>query len=240
MGTVEPPRESGAAHLAGPPDSGFAPAVTGADGEGRSARKRRAIMEAATSLFLRNGYQGTSMDEIAALAAVSKQTVYKNFADKERLFTDIVLGITGSSDEIVRAMTHVLDGTDDVEGALTALARRYLTAVLQPHVVRLRRLVIAEADRFPELARTYYQRAPARALDTLASAFGDLAKRGLLHLDDPRLAAGHFAYLILSIPQDEAMFCVAESFTAAEIEQFADAGVRVFLAAYRPAGQPDP
>jgi TetR/AcrR family transcriptional repressor of mexJK operon len=236
MGPVEPGRESGAGYLNGPPDSG----VVGPDGEGRSARKRRAIMEAATALFLRNGYQGTSMDEIAALAVVSKQTVYKNFADKERLFTDIVLGITGSSDEIARAMTHVLDGTDDVEGALTALARRYVTAVLQPHVVRLRRLVIAEADRFPELARTYYRRAPARALDTLASAFGELARRGLLRLDDPRLAAAHFAYLILSIPQDEAMFCVAESFAAAELEQFADAGVRVFLAAYGPGGQPDP
>src|SRR5437868_81719 len=54
---------------------------------GRSARKRRAIMEAATTLFLRNGYQGTSMDDIAAAAAVSKQTVYKNFGDKGRLFT---------------------------------------------------------------------------------------------------------------------------------------------------------
>ena len=47
-----------------------------------SARKRSAILEAATTLFLRNGYRGTSMDEIAALAAVSKQTVYKHFADK--------------------------------------------------------------------------------------------------------------------------------------------------------------
>ena len=51
--------------------------------EGRSARKRRAILEAATTRFLRNGYRGTSMDEIAARAAVSKQTVYKHFADKE-------------------------------------------------------------------------------------------------------------------------------------------------------------
>ena len=56
-----------------------------------STRKRRAIIEAATTAFLRNGYLGTSMDEIAALAGVSKQTVYKHFADKERLFSEIVV-----------------------------------------------------------------------------------------------------------------------------------------------------
>ncbi len=201
--------------------------------EGRSARKHRAIMEAATTLFLRGGYQGTSMDEIAALAAVSKQTVYKNFADKERLFTAIILGVTESSDKIISSMARILPGTDDLDRALTELARTYLTAVLQPHVLRLRRLVIAEADRFPDLARTYYQRAPQRAVDMLAAAFGDLAERGLLRIDDPGLAASHFAYLVLSIPQDKTMFCPDERFTAAELEHIADAGVRVFLAAYR-------
>ena len=58
--------------------------------EPRSVRKRSAILDAATTLFLRNGYLGTSMDEIAALARVSKQTVYKHFADKESLFAAIV------------------------------------------------------------------------------------------------------------------------------------------------------
>ena len=56
------------------------------DLESRSARKRRAIVEAATTLFLENGYRGTSMDQIAAVARVSKQTVYKHFSDKEALF----------------------------------------------------------------------------------------------------------------------------------------------------------
>src|SRR5262245_66186206 len=58
----------------------------------QSARKHKAIVEAATALFLSNGYQGTSVDEIAALAAVGKQTVYKHFADKQRLFSEIILG----------------------------------------------------------------------------------------------------------------------------------------------------
>ncbi|MBV8987238.1 MAG: helix-turn-helix transcriptional regulator, partial [Solirubrobacterales bacterium] len=59
-------------------------------GQGRSARKRRAILDAARTVFLHNGYLGTSMDEVAALAAVSKATVYKHFADKQSLFAEIV------------------------------------------------------------------------------------------------------------------------------------------------------
>src|SRR5215213_5904806 len=60
----------------------------------RTRRTRAAIVEAATTLFLQHGYQGTSTDDIAGLAAVSKRTVYSNFGDKERLFTEIILGIT--------------------------------------------------------------------------------------------------------------------------------------------------
>jgi TetR/AcrR family transcriptional regulator, mexJK operon transcriptional repressor len=200
--------------------------------EGRSARKRRAIMAAATTLFLRNGYQGTSMDEIAALAAVSKQTVYKHFADKERLFSDITLGITTNAEDFTNTVTVMLDGTDDLERDLRDLARRYIASVMQPQVLRLRRLVIGEAGRFPELARTYYQRAPERVLATLAACMERLAARGLLRLDDPLLAANHFAFLVLS-PMDRAMFSGDDQLPApAELDRLADAGVRVFLAAY--------
>jgi TetR/AcrR family transcriptional repressor of mexJK operon len=201
-------------------------------GEGRSARKRGAIMEAATTLFLRNGYVGTSMDEVAALAAVSKQTVYKHFADKERLFTDIVLGITDVAGEFVEDVTRTLGDTGDLEQDLGALARRYVTSVIRPQVLQMRRLLVGEAARFPELARAYYERAPERTVAALASSFQRLAERGLLRLDDPPLAANHFAYLILGMPLDRAMLCGDDGFTRAELERLADAGVRVFLAAY--------
>jgi TetR/AcrR family transcriptional regulator, mexJK operon transcriptional repressor len=217
MGKASPRRASNASDLStGPepraaavPGAGWDPAGGGrSDEESRSERKRRAIMEAATTLFLRNGYLGTSMDEIAALAAVSKQTVYKNFADKERLFSDIVLGVTANAESFVQVATTMLQDTDDLEKDLRELA---------------------------ELGRAYYARAPEHVVATLASLLRDLADRGLLHLDDPFLAARHLAFLILSIPLDKAMFCGdEESFTAADLERFADSGVRVFLAAYGP------
>ncbi|WP_433413939.1 TetR/AcrR family transcriptional regulator [Microtetraspora malaysiensis] len=201
--------------------------------EGRSARKRRAIMEAATGLFLRNGYQGTSMDEVAALAAVSKQTVYKNFTDKEQLFRDIILGATDRVGEFTEVVAQ-LAGTEDLEEDLGELARRYITVVIQPRTLQLRRLLIAEAGRFPAVARDYYQRAPGRTIDAFTDCFQNLADRGLLRIDDPSLAASHFAWLILSQPMDKAMFFGDEQqYTPAELQHFADEGVRVFLAAYR-------
>jgi TetR/AcrR family transcriptional regulator, mexJK operon transcriptional repressor len=206
--------------------------------DGRSARKRRAIMEAATALFLRDGYRNTSMDQVAADAAVSKQTVYKHFADKEQLFREIVLGVTGNSEAIITDLTSVLrsseiDSVADLRTVLTDLARRYIDGVLRPNVLALRRLIIAEAERFPDLARTYFDQAPSRGIDIIADALRTYERRGLLELGDARLAAAQFAYLALGIPQDRAQFCPQERPSPAERDRLAAEAVRVFLAAYQ-------
>ena len=204
------------------------------EGEPRSARKRRAILEAATTVFLSNGYLGTSMDEIAALARVSKQTVYKHFADKERLFAEIV---TATVDEIADPNTDDvlnLRDTGDVERDLRRFARRQLRAVMEPRLLQLRRLVIGESGRFPQLGRLFYERGPGRTIDALATTFERLASRGVLELDDPRLAAAHFNWLVMSIPLNQAMLLGDdEPATPAELNRYADAGVRAFLAAHR-------
>jgi TetR/AcrR family transcriptional regulator, mexJK operon transcriptional repressor len=189
------------------------------------------IREAATALFLRNGYLGTSIDEIAAQAGVSKQTVYTHFADKEQLFTELVRGNSTVAEEFIQALAG-LPETDDLERDLGHLARRYVAAVIQPRVLQLRRLVIGESGRFPELARSYHEHVPERVISTLADCLRRLGDRGLLRVDDPALAASHLAWLILAVPLDRAMFCGDGTFPPAELDRFADAGVRVFLAAY--------
>lgn len=204
-------------------------------GKRRAGRMASAgvIREAATALFLRSGYQGTSMEEIATQAGVSKQTVYTHFADKERLFTDLVLGAAGRADQFVEQVVAALADTRDLEEDLRQVARRYLRTVLRPELVQLRRLVIGEAGRFPELARAYYERAPERTLAALASCFGRLADRGLLRADDPALAAAHFAYLVLGAPLDRAMFRADGEESPGDLDRHADAAARAFLAVYR-------
>ena len=154
------------------------------DDERRSARKHRAILEAATTVFLRNGYLGTSMDEIAALAGVSKQTVYKHFADKERLFVEIVTNTVNEiSDPVYEEVLNLAD-TGDIEADLRDLARRLLKGVMQPRLLQLRRLVIGEASRFPALGQTFYERGPGRTITALATTFERLAaRRGVLLIE---------------------------------------------------------
>ena len=159
------------------------------DEETRSARKRGAIIAAARSAFLRQGYRGTSMDEITAAAGVSKQTVYKNFADKEQLFSQVVRITVDEVSDPVHDEVVDLGDSGDLAADLRDLARRQLRAVMQPQLLQLRRLVIAEADRFPELGRTFYDRGPGRTIASLAATFEVLGEHGLLDVDDPVTAA---------------------------------------------------
>ena len=200
----------------------------------RGEAKHRAILEAATELFLANGYRGTSMDEIAALAAVSKQTVYKHFADKEALFSEIVVATVAEASDRVHAEVVELADSGDLEEDLGDLARRQLRMVMQPRLLQLRRLVIGEAGRFPELGRTFYERGPGRTVAALADTFARLAERGLLAIDgDARAAAEHFNWLVMSAPLNRAMLLGRdEPPPARELRRYADEGVRAFLAAY--------
>jgi AcrR family transcriptional regulator len=199
--------------------------------------KRTAILDAATAVFLRNGYLGTSMDEIAARAGVSKQTVYKAFGDKEHLFSEIVSTIVNEAGEPTYNEVINLGVSGDLEADLRDLAHRLLARVMQPQILQLRRLVIGESGRFPDLGRSFYEQGPGRTIEALAAAFEGLAAGGALLLDDPLLAAAHFNWLIMSIPLNRAMLLGDDEPPApAELDRYVDAGVRVFVAAYgRPA-----
>ena len=203
------------------------------DDEPRSIRKRSAILDAATTLFLRTGYLGTSMDEIAALARVSKQTVYKHFADKQSLFSAIVAAAVDAAGNPVLEEVTTLADSDDLATDLRGFARGQLERVMQPRLMQLRRLVIGEANRFPDLGRAFYERGAGRTIAGLAVAFERLTERGLLHAHDPELAAVHFNWLIMAAPVNRAMLLGDEALpTAAELDRYADGGVRAFLAAY--------
>lgn len=215
-------------------------APTASDSSGTyGSSKRAAIVRAATELFLRHGYEATTTAQIAAGAGVSKQTVYHQFGDKQGLFREIILGVTATVENFVAGLPEALGGletTDDVRTGLRALARRYLASVVDPHVLALRRLVISEVSRFPDLAAAYYENAPQRVLRALAEQFSQLAQRGLLSTDDPETAADDFAALVLGRPVERGMFHIDS--IGPGVDRLADHAADVFLASYLPPTTP--
>ncbi|MBS0471047.1 MAG: TetR/AcrR family transcriptional regulator [Proteobacteria bacterium] len=203
------------------------------EGQGRSAQKRRAIVDAATQTFLQKGYLATNMDEIAALAAVSKQTVYKNFPGKEALFVEVVNNVTNlTGNRVHNEMPDLAEG-EDVGEYLRRYADRQLAIVLTPRVMQLRRLVIGEVDRFPDLAKALYEGGPKRAMAIFAAKLKSLSDRGLLAIEDPAAAASQFNWLIMGEPLNRVMLLGDSAIPdRAALRRHAAAGVRVFLASY--------
>jgi len=204
--------------------------------ENGSDRKRKALL-AATEVFLDKGYDCASMDDVAAKGAVSKPTVYKYFSNKERLFAEIVRATTCEMDDLVCLVAESMAGKTSIESGLSVLARRFISALMQPRILRLRRLLITNAERFPDIGRSWYEQGFERVLATLAMSFQGFADRRLLNLNDPLLAANHFVGMLLWVPMNKAMFTGDYSSSREELELFAVAAVRAFLAGYGPTSR---
>ncbi|MFC9227810.1 TetR/AcrR family transcriptional regulator C-terminal domain-containing protein [Streptomyces decoyicus] len=150
-----------------------------------------------------------------------------------QLVAEIVLATTDQIDGMADLVARIPADADTPEENLAHLARQFLAAFTQPQVLQLRRLVIANADTFPELGANWYEQGFERVLATLAATFQRLADHGQLQTDEPLPAANHFSGLLLWIPVNKAMFHGSPQHTEAELDHYATAGIRTFLAAYR-------
>jgi AcrR family transcriptional regulator len=210
------------------------PADVEAGPRDRSADKRFSILNAAAEIFLNGGYLGTSMDEIAAKARVAKQTVYAHFSNKRDLFVAMVSALTNQASDRVHAGVPEFHEGGDLKRYLTDYAVRQLQIVLTPRIVRLRRLVISEVSRFPELGEALYSGGPGRAIISLATIFERLAECGVLAIRNPSLAASQFNWLVMSAPLNRAMLLGDDAIpSASELQKHAAESVQLFLAAYR-------
>lgn len=207
---------------------------------------RQAIRDAAVAVYLRSGDVHSSVEEIAAVAGVSKQTVYNQFSDKETLFIEAIQATVGPIQESFAQLISSPAVSDDTAGdgfkaEVRAIARRLIRSVARPDVIRLRRIVIAEADRYPDLARDWYEQGPAQSVRTLAAIFSTYAERGLIVADDLMIAAEQFNWLVLGHVLNTLMFTLPDNpFTEADLDRIADAGARVSLGTYaaaRPASE---
>jgi TetR/AcrR family transcriptional repressor of mexJK operon len=197
-------------------------------------RSQAAVLEAARTLFLRHGYAGTTMEQIAALAGLTKRTVYNNYPGKEALFTQIVAEVIAYAQAFARALRDEFTvgiTAANLPATLDDLGRRLALAIVRADVIALRRLLIGEAREFPALATDYFDRAPGQVLEALASGFAHLGRAGLLQVPDPRHAAAQFAYLVAGAPLDRAVL-LGTTPPRDQIIDYAREGVHTFLARY--------
>jgi TetR/AcrR family transcriptional repressor of mexJK operon len=191
-------------------------------------------VSAARTLFLRQGYAGTTMEQIASAASLTKRTVYNNYGDKDALFRQIVADVLAYAEAFARGLHEEFTvgvTAANLRATLDDLARRLALGIVRPEVVALRRLLIGEARAFPNLGAEYFDRAPGQVLDALASGFAQLGRRRLLRIDNARRAAAHFAYLVAGEPLDRAMLVGTVPSKAAIIAGARD-GVETFFARY--------
>lgn len=144
--------------------------------------KRSCLIAAAIKVFMAQGYHA-SMDRIAAQAKVAKQTVYNHFGSKEKLFEEVVRHIAGT-------IAVPLAATDtSVRDALIAFAVAVRARTLSPEGIGVYRALVAEAPRFPSLAKLIYRTGPHATQDALAEFLQQRMARGEVRQDDARFAA---------------------------------------------------
>ena len=189
-------------------------------------------MDAARRVFFANGFVETSVDTIAAEAGVSKQTIYNHFGDKRALFLAVIAAVQAEATAAAQGIAApVVDENEDIDVGLRQLARAMIDTALVRDVMALRRIVIAERARDPELLDAFAR--PRSAFDQLfAAGIQERVRIGVLDVDDPAVATRQF--LILTV--QEALMrseLGTRELALEEIEQIVNDGVQLWLRAYR-------
>ncbi|MDF3415293.1 TetR/AcrR family transcriptional regulator [Sulfitobacter sp. M57] len=195
----------------------------------RKGRKFNQVLEGARAVFMADGFEGASVDEIARVAAVSKATLYRYFPDKRLLFMEV------ANAECVRLGQEALDNIDmdaDPRDVLAKNAQHFLRFITSTFGVQIFRICVAETERFPEIGQAFYNSGPAEMRREMADYFREAEARGGLKIDDYELAADQFGELCKVDIWPRLIFGVSKTVTEEEINRVVDGAVDMFMARY--------
>lgn len=194
----------------------------------KKGRKFDQVLAGAREIFLHDGFEGASVDDIARAAGVSKATLYSYFPDKRLLFLEVVKAeCRRQADEAVQ----VIDQTAPPETVLPAAAERIIAFLTSDFGQRIYRICVAESDRFPALGREFYISGPLLVRERLAGYLAGAVARGELAIDDMSLAADQFAELCRVDIQARLLFGIGPC-DAADRARIIKGAVEMFLARY--------
>lgn len=192
--------------------------------------KWRQIIDGARSVFLADGFDAASMNEIARVAGVSKGTLYVYFDSKVALFEALVREERRQQAEQICIVRD--DGGADIRSFLVEFAVNLATTITRPESLAHARMVLAVAAKFPHVGRAFYEAGPQAGLDRMSDCFRQKVESGDLVIEDVPHAAAQFLELCMAGLFKRAMFCVVDRLERQEIETKVAANVDVFLAAY--------
>jgi len=194
-----------------------------------SPEKRAQILSGAAAVFAADGYEGASMARIATVAGVSKGTLYNYFDSKAALFTAHV------AETCERHLARVFDQADhagDPASVLRSIGRRMVQMLLSDQGRAIYRMVIAEAAKFPALARGFFEAGPACAIGFLAAWLAEETRRGRLSVADPEFAAEQFFNLCQTRLVMRSRLEMLPDPPDNEIDQVIETSIGMFLRTY--------
>ena len=195
----------------------------------RKGRKFDQVLDGARTVFMADGYEGASVDDIARAAGVSKATLYSYFTDKSLLFVEV------ATRECLRQSREIVDSIDmdkPPRDVLREGGRKFLRFVTSPFGLQMFRICVAEKERFPEIGREFYRSGPLNSQHELMRYFELAAARGELQIDDPYLAACQFSELCKADIWTRRTFNMIDTVTHDDIDRVIDGAVDLFLARY--------
>lgn len=202
-----------------------------ADGaaEPKKGRKFDQVLEGARQVFLCDGFEGASVDDIARCAGVSKATLYSYFPDKRYLFMKVA---KTECCKLADQAIETIDMNAPVRDILMDIARQMTGFITSEFGKRIFRVCVGESDRFPELGREFYESGPKMIRDELVRVFEMAMARGELEVEDMQLAADQFHELCKADLFSRIVFKMQDEFTDAERQRVAKGAVDMFMARY--------
>jgi AcrR family transcriptional regulator len=187
---------------------------------------RAVIFDAARSEFAIRGYAATGMESVARRAGVSTKTLYRLIPNKAALFEAM---ITQRLDRFASGVRlRACDGKN-VEAALREALVVCGELILDNDVITLQRVILADSEKFPEIAATFYNKAIRRTEITLANWLQAQSDRGLIKIDDAEAAAGMLLGMLAFQPQRAVLFARALPLNREQLERRAGAVAALFL-----------
>jgi len=196
---------------------------------GKPRRKEEQVVEGARAVFLREGFEGASVDDIARAAQVSKATIYSYFSDKRRLFMAVAKAECGRQADAAIARIQ-MDGPapEVLYEAATSMTQFFLSDFGR----QTYRIAVAESERFPELGQDFYASGPTLARQALTDYLRKRITAGELVIDDVDLAADQFIELCKASLHTKLMMGVKTEFTESEVARVIHGAVDMFMARY--------